>query len=95
MAFADSLHAFLNARFREVFGEPARGAGCERQWCLRPFQGASSIDVLISVSHHQAVWLFDPFTPRDCIHRWPIVHHDQVGEAIDCIRARLSAVQTA
>jgi hypothetical protein len=91
----DALHALLTSRFREVFGDADRGAGCQNQWSLHPFPGANSVTALISGSHHQAVWVFDPHTPRDPVHRWPVVHESQIEEIIGLIFRRLGNIAGA
>jgi hypothetical protein len=85
------LHELVHARIREVFGDPSSTLERDDHWALMPDGlDIAPIHILVNgTAESPAVWVFDPHSRSDGVHRVAVKDEDELHKIIKHIEHRL------
>lgn len=84
------LHAYVFARFREVFGEPNNTLQKDDHWALQTVVLDKPINVLVNgTPASPACWIFDPHETTSPVYNTAMASEGQVDDVIILIQTRV------
>jgi hypothetical protein len=85
-----SLHAYVDARFREAFGDPHTSMGQDDHWRLQGSPSHLPINVLLNGTRDIPVlWVFDTQDENSGVFNASITQESQVYDLIEQIQKRV------
>jgi hypothetical protein len=88
---ASSLHTFVDARFREAFGQPHNTMGGDDHWRLLGSPSQMAINIVVNGTRDvPAVWVFDGHADGKGVFSASITNQDQVADLIVRIQDRVN-----
>ena len=85
------LHAYVFARFRQVFGMPNNSLQKDDHWAFISATPNKPINVLVNgTPASPAVWVFDPFELSNPVYSTAIADELQADQVIALIQSRIT-----